>query len=287
VEKLTGSRSLGERFNHEILGNLKSFTRSDFRPLLAQYNDLRTTLCASTPDIGGTSTPRTTSRRPSTQTPVLPAPQAYWNEYDNGSEADENEPYTIYINPDTEVAFPGAKIVEYVFSGVKGPVEMVKKWLSPTAPPGARQPLLNEDGSYFHNHQPTDTEADNRYASSSDFPTRYAATFPSVSDQKLSQYHERLLFRATIASFSASLVLVVIDAILVATGRHDLRIEVDAGVIVGVVSSLCFTALGMGTTLYRQERLGWLHRICVGVTFGVLCVLNGILLVLVVGNTDL
>jgi hypothetical protein len=43
--------------------------------------------------------------------------------------------------------------------------------------------------------------------------------------------------------------------LLVATGKHKLRVEVDAGVIVGVVSSLFFATLGFCTMLYRSETL--------------------------------
>lgn len=291
--KWTGSRSLVDKFNDEVLSSSKSFTKRDFDPLLSQYNDLLTTLRSSTPDMSEVSTPRITSRRASTQIIVQPERQTYWNEYDDGSEA-ENEPYTIYINPDAESTFPGAKTITYVFSKAKGPVETVKRWLSPTNSPGERRPLLangNGNGSgYFGDALPTDTDAEDGYASSSDFPTGYAAhyaTFPSVSDQKLSRYREGLLFQATIGSFAAALALLMIAGILVATGRHRLRIEVDAGVIVGVVASLFFATLGFGTMLYRKEPLGWLHRICVGVTFVAICVLNGMLLVLVAGNTGL
>jgi hypothetical protein len=291
LEKWTGSPSLGERFKSEILGDPKSFTKRNFDPLLAQYMDVLSTLRSASPDISEASTPRSESRRPSTQIKVQTQPQAYWNEYDDGSEA-ENEPYAIYINPDAESTFPGAKTMTHVLSIANGPVERMKKWWSPTTTPGERQSLIgNGNGHYFGDAQPTDTEADDEaYASSSDFPSGYTphyATFPSVMDQKLSRHHERLLFQVTLASFGASLVLLIIAGTLVATGRHRLRIEVDAAVIVGVVASLTFATLGFGTMLYRKEPLGWLHRACVGFTFMAVCVLNGMLLVLVAGNTGL
>jgi len=79
--------------------------------------------------------------------------------------------------------------------------------------------------------------------------------------------------------------LLSIASTLVATGKKKLRVEVDAAVLVGVLASLFFATLGIGTMLYRQERLSWLHRGLVGVAFLGVCVLNGILLVLVAGNT--
>ena len=289
-QKWTGSRSLGERFNSEVLSSPKSFTKRDFETLLSQYNHLLANLRASTPDISEPSTPRQTSRRTSVQAQVQSAPQTYWNEYDDGSEA-ENEPYTIYINPDVDSKFPGFQTVEFFISKAKVPMEKIKAWFSPTSSPRERRPLIGDltNGGYFPEQTETDAD-DEAYASSSDFPAGYSthyATFPSISDQKLSRHHEQLLFQGTIASFAAAMALLLIASILVTTGKHKLRIEVDAGVIVGVVGSLFFATLGVGTMLYRQERLSWLHRTCVGVTFVAVCVFNGMLLVLVSGNTGL
>jgi len=290
-KKWTGSTSLGARFNDEVLSDPKSFVRRDFEPLLSQYRDLLTTLRATTPHISVSTTPtssRRASRRPSTQIPVQPpTPQAYWNEYDDGSEA-ENESYTILVNPEAET-FPGARTFAYVISQAKRPMEKVKEWLSPSSSPGERRPLLTSEG-YF-NEQSMDTDIDDEaYASSSEFPAGYAAhyaTFPSISDQRFSRNHEQLLFQIMLGCFFASVVLLAIAGTLVATGKRKLRYEVDAAVLVGVLASLFFSTLGIGTMLYRQQTLSWLHRICVGLTFISVCLLNGILLVLVAGNTGL
>jgi len=278
---------LGTRFKNEVLSNPKSFTRRDFDSLLSQYNDVLRSLRAYTPEPSQPSTPRTRASRPIANPPTPPPQRPYWNEYDDGSEA-ENEPYTIFVDPDAESTFPGARTVAYVISRAKLPMEKVKAWLSPEASPEERQHLI-ADANYFAespNATETDVE-DEAYASSSDFPVGYAthyASFPSISDQRLYQYRERLLFRSTIGSFIAASLLLVIAAILVATGKHRLRIEVDAGVIVGVVASLFFATLGFGTMLYRKERVGWVHRTCVGLAFVIVCVVNGMLLVLVAGT---
>jgi hypothetical protein len=286
-QKWTGSRTLGERFEQEVLNNPKSFTRLDFEPLLREYNNILAHLRASTPDASEPTSPipRSRSPRPRAQRPVQQLErQSYWNEYDDGSEA-ENEPYTIYVNPGTESTFSGPSRLASLFSRAAAPVEQVRAWLNPSSSGGERRPLLGTSSSFT---EQTETDVDD--ASSSDFPSGYAAhyaTFPSINDQKFSRSRERLLFHSTIASFVAALVLVLVASLLVATGRHKLRVEVDAGAIIGVVSSLFFATLGFGTMLYRTERLSWLHRICVICTFVGLCVLNGILLVIVVGSTGL
>ena len=212
--------------------------------------------------------------------------QTYWNEFDDGSDV-ENEPYTIYVDPDAESQIPGARTLAQIVSKARVPMEKVRAWLSPMASPRERRPLLPSN-SYFPEQVETDADVDD--ASSSDFPSGYAthyATFPSIRDQRFTQAREQLLFRATLASFAASLVLLLVASLLVATGKQKLRIEVDAGATVGIVSSLFFATLGFGTMLYRSEKLSWLHRCFVGATFAAACILNGILLVMVVGDSKL
>jgi hypothetical protein len=204
-------------------------------------------------------------------------------------EANE-EAYTIYVDPDGE-SFPGSKAFAFFFSEVKKPFEKVKEWFSPTSSPRERQPLLGNRNESFFNEQrstiDTDADDDGAYASSSDFPSGYAthyATFPSVTDQRHSRAKEKLLFKTMLGSFGASLLFLFIAAILVATGKRKLRVEVDAGAIVGIVASLCFNMAAIGAVLGRQQKLGWLHRLLVAIAFIAICAFNGMLLV-VVANT--
>ncbi|TVY88260.1 Uncharacterized protein LAWI1_G006324, partial [Lachnellula willkommii] len=287
--KWTGSRSLGVRFNSEVLDDAKSFTKTDLEPLTSQYNNLLAILRASTPDTSGPATPRTISRSSSTQIQTQPPPQTYWNEYDDGSEAGDEEPYTIYVNSDS--AFPGSRMVGLLVSHARVPMEKVKAWLSPAQSPAERRPLLGSGGYFPQQHNPLDTDLeDDAYASSSDFPSGYVAhyaTFPSVSDQKYIRYREKVLFRTCLGGFGAAFVLLLVAGLLVATGRRRLRVEVDCGVVTGVVASVFFALMGFACMLARTETLGWLHRACVVVTLATICMLNGMLLVLVAGNTGL
>ncbi len=265
--------------------------RRDFEPLQTQYLELLASLRASAPDMSNhisAYSSRENSRRPSIQ--VAPqAPQGYWNEYDDGSEAGD-EAYTILVDPDAE-GFPGEKIWTYFVSRAKKPVASLKAWLSPPASLGERQPLIRgENGSYFSGHQSViDTDVDDEaYASSNEFPVGYSthyATFPSISDQKLSRHREKMLFRVTLGSYGAALVMLLISGILVATGKRKLRAEVDAGVLVGVLASLFFALTGIGAMLYRRLPLSWLHQIWSWFIFVSICVVDGMFIVLVMGNT--
>ncbi|KAH6674118.1 hypothetical protein B0J14DRAFT_31623 [Halenospora varia] len=289
-KKWTGSRSVEDRFHYEILSSPKSFTRTDFDPLLSQYFTLLTLLRAHTPNSSLPSTPPSTSRRPSTQIPTQPSPQIYWNEYDDGSDV-EAEPYMISIDHDADGSFPGSKAFSHIVSRALIPVEKLKEWFSPSHSPQERRPLIG-GGSYFGDHQSVmDTDVDDEaYASSSDLPSGYVthyATFPSVSDQKLSRLREMVLFRSCLGCFGVAFILLLIAGVLVATGRRKLRVEVDAGVITGVVSSLFFAIMGFACMLYRTDKLGWFHRSCIGVTFITVCILDAMLLVLVAENTGI
>lgn len=234
------------------------------------------------------------SRRASHQVQVEHAPQSYWNEYDNGSEAGD-EPYTIYVDPNAESTFPGAKTMSNFLSGVKVPMDKVKSWLSSSrvASPGEQRPLLDSENrvstpnhnAYFPPQYETDMDDD---AYSSDFPTGYAthySKFPSIGEQRFEAYKDKLIFRGTIASFVGSIILLLIASLLIMTGKHKLRVEVDVGAIVGVVASLFFATAGLGMMLYQNERVGWIQKIVVGITFTAVCVLNGFLLVVIGENT--
>lgn len=189
-----------------------------------------------------------------------------------------------------------------VLSPLKAPIDKIKYWLSPS-PTNEERPLLGtptgngignghsstsgSPGGYF-----TETDIDeDGYDSLAEFPGGYAAhyaTFPSVRDQKYSQkytqYRQKILFRGTAAAFAASVLLFLVAGLLVATGKHKLRVEVDVGAVTGAVASLFFATLGLGTMMYSSDGLGWLYKGCVTILFIAMCLLNGMLLVMVVEN---
>jgi hypothetical protein len=171
-------------------------------------------------------------------------------------------------------------------------MEKVKGWLSPPSSPAERRLLIrNGTGTSGYFTEQTETDVDDEAdASSSDFPAGYAAhyaTFPSVNDQKFVRERRKLVFRGIIAAFAASIILVAVAGILVATGKHRLRVEVDAGVFVGVAASLFFATLAFAGMLYEIERIGTLPRLVVIFTFAVICVVNSVIMMVVLGDTRL
>ena len=225
--------------------------------------------------------------------------QKYWNEYDDGSEAgDVNEPYMISIDPRTESSFPGAKIVSDLIHGLglmaNVPLEKIQSWLRSRSTSLERKPLFSNRqrmNSSLADENGTDIDDE---ASSSDYPSGYEAyyatfpsTLPSISEQKMAHNRERLLFHGTVTSFVAAFLLLFASALLVITGRHRLRVEVDAGAIVSIVASLFFAVLGFTAMLCTHIRLGLLYVMCVSTSFLTVCILSGFLLVLVMSNTRL
>nr|XP_036585104.1 spx domain-containing protein [Colletotrichum truncatum]KAF6794872.1 spx domain-containing protein [Colletotrichum truncatum] len=305
-KKWTGSPTLGARFRENVLANPKSFTRRDFNQLQTRYEELLNTLRTSTPQLSEPSSPSSDeqpnmSRRGSGNEFFSPLPppqqthrqqnqpqQHYWNEYDDGSEAGGPEDeYAIYINPDDDMSFPGLDSMRAILAA---PFRHARTWFSRRQSPegqrllGGNGPLLESYGGI----SPLGTDTDDEYASSDGIPTSgYAAHYaalPSINEQQVRLYRERVLFWSTIGCFGVSFLLLLVASILISTGRHKLRAEVDAGVTVGVVASLFSGCIGLGMTIYRRDPIGIWQRVAVYTTFITSCVLNGMLLILVVGN---
>ncbi|KAK4447892.1 hypothetical protein QBC34DRAFT_449825 [Podospora aff. communis PSN243] len=262
--KWTGSSTLGSRFRDTVLSHPKSFTRRDFSQLQAEHDNLLATLRAAVlaADSSGTATPASISTAPSIHTseavspsepaaaPEAPHQVVYWNEYDHGSEAGDAGPnldstYAIYINPDEDTGFPGIATLTAFF---KAPIETVNQWVSNSSRASgnasedeeqARLLPPSSDGygsvnsSYFSSHVAvnSDTEAEDESPAMSGrrgYKPYYAAV-PSIREQHLVRSREGVLCWGTWACFAASFALMGIAAILIKTGRHRMRLEVDAG----------------------------------------------------------
>ncbi|KAK1986207.1 SPX domain-containing protein [Colletotrichum cereale] len=300
-KKWTGSPTLGARFRENVLTNPKSFTRRDLNNLQTRYEELLNTLRNSIPQLSEPSSPFSdelvpTRRGSSAEEFFSPLPpqhqqqqqQHYWNEYDDGSEAGgQEDEYAIYINPDDDMSFPGLDSMRAVLAA---PFRHARKWFSRRQDPEGQR-LLGSNAPFLESYggiSALGTDTDDEYASSDGMPTTgYAmhyATFPSINEQNVRRYREQVLFWGTLGCFGVSFLLLLVAGILISVGRHKLRAEVDAGVTVGVVASLFSACLALGMSLYRRDSLGVGQRTAVYTSFFAACVLNGMLLILVVGN---
>ena len=214
-----------------------------------------------------------------------PQQQRYWNEFDDGDEGSEEEVYTLFVNPNNNSAFPGAasisKIVASISNGAVSSVHIIKSWLGsePKAAPNEQDPLLTGchprslSGEY-------DSDLEDELTPDSIIrdPQRRYSTFPNSPHARARQSRETLLFRFCVASFLASYVVLAIAAILTSTGRRKSFLAVRVGVLLGVVWSLIFAVVGVGTTIARTKKLDWMHRATVILVVAIVCVGNGIVL---------
>jgi hypothetical protein len=168
----------------------------------------------------------------------------------------------------------------------KAQVEKVKEWMTPPMSP-ERASLL---GSSHSRSSPNGTFTENEneaYASSTDLPGGYIthyATFPSVSDQRVSLMHERICFILTIACYLLSAVFLTLSATFLATGRRKLRLEVDLGALLAAILGMFLAVVGLVCTLQRKDKLGLIYKGIVFMTFVLLCGAGSTLLVVITGN---
>ena len=198
--------------------------------------------------------------------------ERYWNEYDDGSEGSQDEVYTIFVDPDASYRIPGVAVVSRLFgslsSTIKTGEEKALSWLrsSRKTRHGEQRPLIRGERSpSIADSDQSDQETCNRTVKCS--PTRRYSTFPPLSQPPGVRAREALLLRSCLASFAASFILLVVAAILFTTGRRKAAGEVDIGVIIGVVSSLVFAVMGVGSMVRRKDDVGWVHRAAVSLTF--------------------
>ena len=204
--------------------------------------------------------------------------QRYWNEFDDGSEGSENEAYTIYIDPNASYSFPGKATVSKIFtslvSHIKASEEKVSSWFKqpPPSAPDERQPLYNSFPSpSIDDSDISDTDT-SPIQSSCNANHRYS-TFPSRPQSAAARARETFLFRSCLASFTASIILLLVAAILETTGRRKAEFTVDAGVMIGVAASLVFAIVAVGCMIGRKDDVGWVQRAIVFLFFA--CVVSG------------
>ena len=73
-------------------------------------------------------------------------------------------------------------------------------------------------------------------------------------------------------------------AILEITRRKRYIISADIGTLVGVIASVVFAISGVGLSAARQGGGGWMSKIQVGLAFLLMCLGNGIVVLMLVGG---
>ncbi|KAL9002076.1 MAG: hypothetical protein Q9188_004968, partial [Gyalolechia gomerana] len=220
--------------------------------------------------------------------------QHYWNEYDDGEENTDNEPFVIYVDPNKSTSFPGFPTIHKAMSSMasraKGSSKKVQSWLGTSGQLSKSNRATAEDGSsYFHDVATPEDDSDLDDSPIDpllyhDHKHRQYSTFRGRREiNYASRARESLLSRCCAAFFVASFVLLIVAALLVSAGRRKAVLKVDVGVVTGVVFSLVFAVSGVGCMLRRRENVGIAQRVFVFMALVVVCVGSGVLLAGVVG----
>ena len=258
-----------------------SATSVEDSPVLAQQDrSVSQTDDASTIKAQKAPAPRKKRARIATP-PVREPPQRYWNEFDDGdSDGNAEEPFAIYVDPN-ESSFPGSEVVSKVFGSMydslsKGSQRMVS-WLPIKSKPemvksGERTPLLFDgQGSPDADADSSGSEVDEFLVQRPKHRTRsvYAPGQLPWNNrrmfrpgQKLSR-RQQVLETALLQSYSALItiayLLLVMAGILQSTGRKKKVLEVDAGVVAGVVVAEACAGISIVLICMRRKPLGPVH----------------------------
>ncbi|KAF6224134.1 hypothetical protein HO133_010708 [Letharia lupina] len=215
--------------------------------------------------------------------PAQPRYERYWNEFDDGSDGSQDGAYTIFVDPNASYSIPGAaavfRLCGSISSSIKASEETILHWFRSFQKTrhGEQRLLVNGECSpSTADSDQSDADSSTRHVKSS--PHRRYSTFPVLSQPPAARAREALLFRSCIASFASSIILLVVAACLVTTGRRKAANTVDAGVIIGVVSSLVFAVMGAGSMVRRKDDVGWMHRAAVFLVFVCVVLASSILL---------
>ncbi|KIX04675.1 uncharacterized protein Z518_05545 [Rhinocladiella mackenziei CBS 650.93] len=210
-----------------------------------------------------------------------PTPIRYWNEFDDGdSDANPEEGYAIYVDPN-EPAFPGAETVSKAFgvmynSLCKG-TSRVLSWLPlASAPTGQkssseRTPLLADQQTGDGDPESSDSDTDelivpqphkHKKSRPNSYSSKTPGSLPHRPHQLLSPRQrslERTLFFFYSGLLVISYILLGMSAILLGTGRKKAFIEVDAGVLGGVITAEICAVTAMILILMRKQILSVVH----------------------------
>lgn len=176
---------------------------------------------------------------------VLPK-QTYWSEYDDPSGSEDEGAYVLYIDPnEVSSATQAWRRIRSLWSKKK---------------PSDQESLLGHDGTHEHGMTEESVSSSDEEAH---VPKRtqqrsygtLSNTTSQVTGYNPEAYHQQNDWVPQLAAtcLVASMLLLCIGYILVATGKRKLASEVDAGVVLAVASSLAFAVSGVGAVFGRQK----------------------------------
>ncbi|KPI44634.1 uncharacterized protein AB675_8694 [Cyphellophora attinorum] len=234
--------------------------------------------------------------------PQQPAPTRYWNEFDDGdSDTHPEERYAIYIDPN-EPVFPGAETVQKVFSGMYDSIskggKRLTSWMpvrmheAKTTSDGERRPLLfskaSRKGSSDANLESSGSDTDDFTPTPSKRNRRSTISRPPYAPgrrlSKRQKAREATLQQSYIALLVLAYIFLLVAGILLGTGRKKKRLEVDAGVVTGIVAAWACVGISVVLICMRRQKIGPIHWGIFAIQVAVVIVVGVGQLVLMLGN---
>ncbi|KAL8694717.1 MAG: hypothetical protein Q9218_000643 [Villophora microphyllina] len=295
LSRQSSSRASASPISGERMSN--SATSTGDRPTSSGFSALAVTSSATsvpgTPVLVPQKPLKKKQRRPRKDKPLhqqlhRPGNQRYWNEYDDGDENSDNEPFAIYIDPNKSNSLPGfntiTKAASSLASQAKASSQRVKYWLRPSDEADSKTPSLTEEAASPEDDSDFDASPVDPLIAHGHIHRHYSTFHDRHYMSPTFSSRELLLTRCCIAFFLASFVLLIVAACLDSAGRRKEIIKVDVGIITGVVFSLVFAVAGVGCMAKRQGTVGIAMRLIVLLALTLVCVGSGILLAGVVGQ---
>ena len=215
-------------------------------------------------------------------TPPIRPGERYWNEFDDGSDVESNEPFTIFIDPNDSDIFPGVANLSRKMRSLIEKVQSIRTkafaWFTSPSPEkeatlDERRRLIEEEIGRTEIEDSSDSDNERET-----FADRHYSTIPKFHPTDSHLPSKVLLLRGCIGCFAASYLLLVIAALLLTTGRQKAAAEVDTGVIIGVAASLVFAILAVGCMLSRRERGAWIPHLTAALLLLLVTLANALLL---------
>ena len=209
-----------------------------------------------------------------------PENQRYWNEFDDGSEGEQDDTYILYIDPDASSGFPGAAAIATLYNKLLGNLKSSTHGIFSLSHDSEiegteREPLLRHDIDI----ESSDTSDDDAAT------IRPVRSYPSSSrvQRYMGSQSDTILHRCCISFLMISLVLLVAAAALLSSGIRETDSRIQAGVIGSVLLALSLAVIGSGCMVGQKTELTWRYRWIVLLT-DVCVLLAGLTLLIVASN---
>ncbi|KEF55929.1 uncharacterized protein A1O9_07509 [Exophiala aquamarina CBS 119918] len=240
---------------------------------------------------------------------LLPKPdppsQRYWNEFDDGdSDVNPDDRYAIYVDPDAPL-FPGTETVSKTFAAMYASLSKgtsraaswfplgVKLWDNQSSP--ERAPLLgdqmfgNDDANGDGDSSGSDTDefliprphkpkSSWRTASHGSGSRSMYRPYQVLTPRQKALERTLCLFYGFLIAVSG--ILLAMSAVLLGTGRRKAVVEVDAGVVAGVIAAEACAVGAIVLIMLRKQRLSILHWGIVGASVATIVIVGVSLLAL-------